>query len=328
VIVSVAALACIVLRDNGDPSLVGLALSFSLSLSSALNWGIRMMCEVEIAMNSVERFEQYAQLPQEAAAELTGDPDRNTWPTRGEISFQNLQLRYRPELPLILQGVSATIQAGEKVGVCGRTGAGKSSLILALFRFVELTGGSILIDGVDVATIGLHCLRKSLSVIPQDPFIFSGTVRQNLDPFKEYSDEMLWEVLAKVHMKDKICSLPSLLEATVVENGDNFSVGERQLLCLARALLKKSKILVLDEATAAVDLETDSLIQQTLRLECTDCTILTIAHRINTIIDYDKVMVMHEGRVVEMGPPQLLLMDPNSFFAQLSHQAAREENPT
>ncbi|OTF78883.1 hypothetical protein BLA29_003395 [Euroglyphus maynei] len=208
-----------------------------------------------------------------------------------------------------------------KVGIVGRTGAGKSTLTLALFRLLESSSGKIVIDDIDISLIGLHELRSKLSIIPQDPVLFSGTIRSNLDPFDIQSDEQLWRALEHSHLKQYVSGLESGLDYPVAENGENLSVGQRQLICLARALLRKTKILILDEATAAIDLETDSLIQQTIRKEFADCTILTIAHRLNTIIDSNRVLVLDKGRVVEYDSPRKLLADRRSRFFALAKDA-------
>jgi len=224
-------------------------------------------------------------------------------------------------MDLVVKNISCSVTGGKKIGIVGRTGAGKSSLTVALFRLVEKAEGAILIDGQDISQIGLHDLRNSLTIIPQEPVLFSGTLRLNLDPFSIYTDDQVWLALEQAHLKAFASSLAQGLEHEIAEGGENLSVGQRQLICLARALLRKTKVLVLDEATAAVDLETDDLIQATIREEFRDCTVLTIAHRINTIMDYDKIMVMDAGRVREFDSPQVLLEDSNSLFRGLAEDA-------
>lgn len=218
----------------------------------------------------------------------------------------------------MLKQISFEIKAGHRVGVVGRTGAGKSSLTLALFRLIEPIDGTIIIDGVDTSQIGLYDLRSRLTIIPQDPVLFTGNLRLNLDPFGRHSDPELWTALELSHLKPFVASLEAGLNHPVSEGGDNLSVGQKQLICLARALLRKSKIIVLDEATAAVDIETDELIQTTIRNEFNDCTIVTIAHRLNTILDYDMILVMSRGQVAEYDSPKALLNDKNSIFFSMA----------
>ncbi|XP_030838402.1 multidrug resistance-associated protein 5 [Strongylocentrotus purpuratus] len=236
------------------------------------------------------------------------------WPSRGEIRLHDVGMRYRENLPLVLKNVTCTIKAGERIGIVGRTGSGKSSLSVALFRLVEAVKGTITIDDVDISELGLFDLRSKMSIIPQDPVLFIGTVRYNLDPFGENNDADLWQAVEKAYLKEKISSLDGGLDALVAEGGDNFSVGERQLMCMARALLRNSKILFLDEATAAIDTETDSLIQQTIRTAFNDCTTLTIAHRLITVLDSDKILVMDDGKVAEFDSPIALRANPKSIF--------------
>ncbi|MGH0134262.1 UNVERIFIED_CONTAM: hypothetical protein FKN15_063193 [Acipenser sinensis] len=253
----------------------------------------------------------------EAPARIKNKAPPKGWPHEGEIVFDNTEMRYRENLPLVLKKVSFTIRAKEKIGIVGRTGSGKSSLGVVLFRLVEPCGGSIKIDGVNINEIGLADLRSKLSIIPQEPVLFSGTVRSNLDPFKQYNEEQVWDALERTHMKECIAQLPLKLDSEVVENGDNFSVGERQLLSVARALLRCCKILILDEATAAMDSETDSLIQETIREAFEDCTTLTIAHRLQTVLSCDRIMVLNQGEVVEFDEPSILLANENSRFCAM-----------
>lgn len=243
------------------------------------------------------------------------------WPQAGAVAFENYSTRYRPGLDLVVKGINADLHSAEKVGIVGRTGAGKSSLTLALFRMVEPAEGRIVVDGLDISSIGLHDLRASLTIIPQDPVLFSGSLRFNLDPFGRYSDEELWRALELAHLKKFVAQLPDGLQHAVTEGGENISVGQRQLVCLARALLRRSKILVLDEATAAVDLATDALIQETIRREFRDSTVLTIAHRLNTILDYDRVLLLDRGQVREFDSPQRLLADRDSVFSAMAADA-------
>ncbi|KIN98426.1 hypothetical protein M404DRAFT_851151, partial [Pisolithus tinctorius Marx 270] len=238
--------------------------------------------------------------------------------------------RYRPELDFVLKDISITINPREKIGICGRTGAGKSSLLLALFRIIEPCSGKILIDGVDITKIGLHDLRSSIAIVPQSPDLFEGTLRENIDPLGEHQDVDIWTALQHVHLKSYVEDLPEGLDSPVQEGGASLSAGQRQLLCFARALLYKSKILVLDEATSAVDLDTDSEIQDIIRGPTfNDVTILTIAHRLNTIIDYDRILVLAEGSVAEFDSPTILLADKSSHFYAMAHEAGliQDEGP-
>uniref|UniRef100_A0A7N6BHJ0 ATP-binding cassette, sub-family C (CFTR/MRP), member 12 n=1 Tax=Anabas testudineus TaxID=64144 RepID=A0A7N6BHJ0_ANATE len=307
----------VVLSSNDliSPSLKGLAMSYTIQLTGLLQYVVRQSTEVEARFNSVERLQEYIKVRLREI--LTVNTKVNGWPKSGAITFQNYKMRYRENTPIVLNRLNFLIQAGEKLGIVGRTGSGKSSLGVALFRLVEPAGGTVLIDGVDTNDIGLHDLRSKLSVIPQDPVLFIGTVRYNLDPFDDYTDEEIWMALEKTYMKDSISRLEGNLQAPVLENGENFSVGERQLMCMARALLRNSKIILLDEATASIDSETDALIQNTIKDAFHHCTMLTIAHRINTVLNSDRILVMDKGEVAELDPPDVLTQRPGSMFSSL-----------
>uniref|UniRef100_A0A8D0A031 ATP-binding cassette, sub-family C (CFTR/MRP), member 2 n=1 Tax=Sander lucioperca TaxID=283035 RepID=A0A8D0A031_SANLU len=279
-VVFFSALFAVISRDSLDSGLVGLSISYSLNAK----W-------------------------------ITDTRPPEKWPEAGRLHFDNYKVRYRPGLDLVLHGITCDIKSTEKIGIVGRTGAGKSSLTNCLFRIIEAAEGRILIDDVDVSTIGLHDLRNRLTIIPQDPVLFSGTLRMNLDPFNKFSDEEIWRVLDLSYLKDYVAGLQEGLQHEVAEGGENLSVGQRQLLCLARALLRKSRILILDEATAAVDLETDNLIQKTIRNEFSHCTVLTIAHRLHSIMDSSRVMVLNAGKIVEFDSPTNLLEKQGHFYA-------------
>ncbi|AES64141.2 putative xenobiotic-transporting ATPase [Medicago truncatula] len=298
-------------------STMGLLLSYALNITSLLTGVLRLASLAENSLNSVERVGTYIDLPSEAPSVIDDNRPPPGWPSSGSIKFDEVVLRYRPELPPVLHGLSFTIFPSDKVGIVGRTGAGKSSMLNALFRIVELEKGRILIDDRDIAKFGLADLRKVLGIIPQSPVLFSGTVRFNLDPFTEHNDADLWEALERAHLKDVIRRNSLGLDAEVSEAGENFSVGQRQLLSLARALLRRSKILVLDEATAAVDVRTDALIQKTIREEFKSCTMLIIAHRLNTIIDCDRVLLLDGGKVLEYNTPEELLSNEGSAFSKM-----------
>ncbi|KAK2968499.1 hypothetical protein RJ640_027549 [Escallonia rubra] len=303
-----------------NPSIAGLAVTYGINLNvlqASVIWNI---CNAENKMISVERILQYSNITSEAPLEIEDCRPPNNWPDTGTICFTNLQIRYAEHLPSVLKNITCTFPGRKKVGVVGRTGSGKSTLIQAIFRVVEPREGSIIIDDVDISKIGLHSLRSRLSIIPQDPTMFAGTVRGNLDPLEQYSDNEIWEALEKCQLGDVVRAKEEKLESTVVENGENWSVGQRQLICLGRALLKKSRILVLDEATASVDSATDGVLHHIISQEFKDRTIVTIAHRIHTVIDSDLVLVLSEGRVAEYDKPARLLERGDSFFSKLINE--------
>uniref|UniRef100_A0A667YWU7 ATP binding cassette subfamily C member 12 n=1 Tax=Myripristis murdjan TaxID=586833 RepID=A0A667YWU7_9TELE len=310
----------VVLSSNDviSPALKGLALSYTIQLTGMFQYVVRQSTEVEARFNSVERLQEYITgCVSEAPKQITRGQVPEDWPQQGAITFLNYKMRYRENTPIVLNGLHLHIRGGEKLGIVGRTGSGKSSLGVALFRLVEPAAGTIMIDGVDISAINLHDLRSKLSIIPQDPVLFIGSVRYNLDPFNNCTDEEIWAALEKTYMKDTISKLEGKLQAEVRENGENFSVGERQLICMARALLRNSKIIVLDEATASIDAETDALIQHTIKEAFQDCTMLTIAHRINTVLQADRILVMNHGEAVEFDHPDVLKKRPGSLFSSL-----------
>ncbi|XP_026918631.1 ATP-binding cassette sub-family C member 2 isoform X7 [Acinonyx jubatus] len=326
-IVFFASMMMVIYRDTLSGDTAGFVLSNALNITQTLNWLVRMTSEVETNIVAVERINEYIKVENEAPWVTDKRPPPG-WPSKGEIQFNNYQLRYRPELDLILKGITCDIKSMEKVGVVGRTGAGKSSLTNALFRILEAAGGQIIIDGVDIASIGLHDLREKLTIIPQDPILFSGSLRMNLDPFNNHSDEEIWKALELAHLKSFVAGLQVGLSHKVTEAGDNLSIGQRQLLCLARALLRKSKILIMDEATAAVDIETDHLIQTTIQKEFSHCTTITIAHRLHTIMDSDKIMVLDNGKIVEYGTPNELLKNSGPFCLMAKEAGIENVNST
>uniref|UniRef100_A0A8C1FVC7 Multidrug resistance-associated protein 1 n=1 Tax=Cyprinus carpio carpio TaxID=630221 RepID=A0A8C1FVC7_CYPCA len=294
--------------------LMSLLVPYFPQVTASLNWLVRMSSELETNIVAVEKVKEYGDTEKEAEWRLEHSTLPAGWPTAGHIEIHNFGLRYREDLELAISDISVNIEGGEKVGIVGRTGAGKSSLTLGLFRIIEAAQGEIRIDGVNVAELGLHELRSRITIIPQDPVLFSGSLRMNLDPFDGYTDEDVWRALELAHLKNFVSGLPDKLNHECSEGGENLSLGQRQLVCLARALLRKTKILVLDEATAAVDLETDNLIQSTIRTQFEDCTVLTIAHRLNTIMDYTRVLVLDKGQMAEFDSPSNLIAKKGIFY--------------
>ncbi|XP_033096664.1 ATP-binding cassette sub-family C member 8-like [Anneissia japonica] len=297
-----------------DASLVGLAITYAISMSTFLSVIVQRMAQIETMMNAMERSQRWTSLDNEPQEGIVLPP--SYWPHNGEISFDSMCVRYAPGLDTVLDDVNIDIKPGQKVGICGRTGSGKSSLTLALFRIIDTFRGKILIDGIDIAHIPLNSLRKRLAIIPQDPVLFTGTIRFNLDPDSFHSDKELWEALEIAQMKKVVADLGSGLDSPVFEGGENFSVGQRQLFCLARAFLIKTKVLVMDEATASIDVKTDAVLQEVVRRVFKDRTVLTIAHRVSTILDSDVIVVLSDGKVIEYDSPDRLLQR-NSVFASL-----------
>lgn len=328
-------------RFNVSPSIGGLVLSYILGIVQMIQFTVRQLAEVENAMNATERLHYYGtQLDEEPPLHLAEIP--SAWPEKGSIVFNEVQMRYRAGLPLVLHGLNMSVVGGERIGVVGRTGAGKSSIMSALFRLVELTSGSISVDGVDISTVGLKDLRTRLAIIPQDPTLFRGTVRSNLDPFNEHTDLELWSALrqsdlvdASTNPDDFIATATTLnnnshnrihLDDVVEEEGLNFSLGQRQLMALARALVRGSQIIVCDEATSSVDLDTDRKIQRTMATAFRGKTLLCIAHRLKTIINYDRICVMDQGRIAELGPPLELWEARGGFRAMCDRSGIRRED--
>ncbi|XP_067675325.1 multidrug resistance-associated protein 1-like isoform X2 [Haliotis asinina] len=311
---AMSSLLSVVFKGPMSGALLGLGISFSIEINGCMMWFVILQGQVETSLISMKKINEYTNSPNEAARRKNTDRLPAMWPQKGNLAFKNYSLRYREGLDLVLRDITFTVHGGEKVGVVGRTGAGKSSLMLSLFRLVEPAEGAILIDGIDISDIGLHDLREKLAIIPQDPVLFSGSLRTNLDPKGLHTDSNIWTALDHTHLRHFVASLPDKLQTDCGEGGNSISVGQRQLLCLARTLLRKAKVLVLDEATSAVDMATDDLIQETIRSEFKDCTVLTIAHRLNTVMDYDRILVLDEGTVVELGSPKRLLEEKGRFY--------------
>jgi ABC-type multidrug transport system fused ATPase/permease subunit len=350
--------------DSSFASLAGLSLTFAISVTSLLNFCVRSFATLEAGMNSVERVIYYTEsIPHEAprtseeleeqarllpnappskaalfavqACDGKAESFTSPWPEKGAVALHSLKMSYREDTPLVLKGVTIGIEGGSRIGVVGRTGSGKSSLLLTLLRLVEPTlqldddepySAPILIDGVDILRIGLKELRSNVGIIPQNPVLFSGTIRTNIDPFRKFSDEDIWNALEQCGLKEAVEGMPEKLDGIVSEYGQNLSAGMRQQLVLGRALLRQCRILLLDEATSSVDFETDKEIQRTIRENFTDCTVITIAHRINTIMDSSKILVMRDGLAAEFDTPENLLKDETSLFSDIVRHAQAEEN--
>lgn len=329
------ALLCVNRVFKIGASSVGLLLSYVLQIVGQLSMLIRTYTQLENEMNSVERITSYAFfLPQEAAYNVIETQPPQDWPQDGKIAFEDVSLAYRPGLPYVLKNLSFNVKATEKIGICGRTGAGKSSIMTALFRLSELSKGRIVIDGIDIGTLGLQELRSKLSIIPQDPVLFQGNIRKNLDPFGQNPDEKLWNALKNTGLipADKFEQIKRQskqdenlhkfhLDQNVEDEGSNFSLGEKQLIAFARALVRELKVLILDEATSSVDYETDDKIQSTIVNEFSQCTILCIAHRLKTILNYDKILVLDKGELQEYDTPWKLFNKKNSIFQQMCEKS-------
>ncbi|KAM3860086.1 ATP-binding cassette sub-family C member 3, partial [Diretmus argenteus] len=313
-IVLFAALFAVLGKEKLNPGLVGLSVSYALQVTMSLNWMVRMTSDLESNIVAVERVKEYSETKTEAPWEVEDKKPPSDWPAEGNVEFSDYSVRYREGLDLVLKNLTLSVKGGEKIGIVGRTGAGKSSMTLCLFRLLEAAGGEITIDNIKISEIGLHDLRSKLTIIPQEPVLFSGPLRMNLDPFERYSSEEIWAALEHSHLHTFVSNQPAKLELECAEGGENLSVGQRQLVCLARALLRKTRILILDEATAAIDLETDDLIQSTIRTQFEDCTVFTIAHRLNTIMDYTRVLVLDKGQIAEFDTPANLISQRGIFY--------------
>ncbi|RHY50243.1 hypothetical protein DYB30_011228 [Aphanomyces astaci] len=307
----------VVMHDAISAGLIALVITYGLSIPANLAGLVNIWARMETALIAPERLHEYIRLTKEGERHTPLDEASTSWPSKGQVQFDNVSYRYKPTDPLVLKDVSFTVNGGEKVGIVGRTGAGKSSLMMSLFRMNDVAAGHIRIDGLDIADVGLHNLRSHLAIIPQNPVLFKGTLRNYLDPFDEYDDDQLWLALQKVQLDGRIGADSDKLLGPVEENGENFSVGERQMLCMARALLRQAKIVILDEATAAIDHDTDQLLQQVVRSEFASSTVLTIAHRLDTVLDCDRILVFDQGQLVQNDTPAALVHAGTGIFFEL-----------
>ncbi|CAG8607661.1 8848_t:CDS:10, partial [Dentiscutata erythropus] len=312
--------------DQIDAGLAGLSLSFAMQFTRQIMWTVRKYTLLEMSLNAVERINEFSEIPQEAPAIIEPRPPA-CWPHSGAIVVQNLEVKYASDLEPVLHHISFNVKGQEKIGLVGRTGSGKSTIALTLFRFVEPSDGRILVDELDISSVGVEDLRSRITIIPQDPILFTGTIRSNLDTFSQYEDSEILNSLRRVHLIPSIEDIDDVLisgdnlfknlDTPVSEGGKNFSQGQRQLLCLARALLRSSKIIVMDEATASIDFAMDEKIQKMIRTEFAECTVLCIAHRLRTVIDYDRILVIDRGNIIEFDSPYNLITDNNSLFYQM-----------
>lgn len=292
---------------------VGLAITQAFGLTGLLQWGIRNWAELENCMTSVERISEYGKAEKE---ENNDDNNVKNWPNNGKVKFENVSMKYNKSIKPVLKQITFEMKPGEKIGIIGRTGAGKSSIISAIFKLYE-TKGSIYIDDLNTKVISPDVLRKKLSIIPQDPLLFVGTIRENLDPFKEYDDNQIWNALETVEMKQVVTSLDYLIK----EGGINFSAGQKQLICMARAILRNNTILILDEATANVDPVTDDLIQRIIKKKFSHCTTFIVAHKLENVMDCDKIMVLNKGSILELDSPSELLKNKDGVFTSMARQS-------
>ena len=306
-------------------ALSGFMVTYAIGITGSMNWLVRMFSQTESNLTSFERIETYANTPSER---FYGDYPRPGWPEQGQISFTDLTLKYRPELSAAISQLTCTVKSQEKIGIVGRTGSGKSTLVLGLLRLIEPSAGSVSVDGLNLSSLDLRTVRQAITVIPQEPVLFSGTIRDNIDPFGQYSQNEIVESLARVELSKFVGALPLGLDAPIQESGANLSSGQRQLFCLARALLKKSKIIVMDEATAQIDVETDVAVQRTIRREFSYATVLVVAHRLGTVMDSDRILVLDGGKLAEFAPPEELLSRPNSLFRALVRELRTGDGQT
>ncbi|UJR13227.1 hypothetical protein I4U23_000249 [Adineta vaga] len=321
VLTFMTSLFAVFMRQHFTVGIIGLAITCTMQVTQSLGWLVLFISDIESNIVSVERIQEYTELDSEAPWQISDKQVDSQWPINGKIQIEDLSVKYRENLQTVINDINIEIEPGEKIGIVGRTGSGKTSLCMALFRIIEATKGKILIDNIDISRLGLHELRSKITIIPQDAVIFAGTVRFNVDPYEIYSDDEIWRVFESVHIKQRINGLTNGLLFTFTEGGNSLSAGEKQLLCMARALLRQSKIVVLDEATASIDMETDRLIQMTIRTALKDATVLTIAHRLHTILDSTRILVLSNGNLQEFDSPNNLVLNSHSFFTKLLQDA-------
>lgn len=317
IVLSAAVSAAFLVESPWGPALSGFMVTYAMNITGSMNWLVRMFAQIESNLTSFERIETYASLSPERQSAI--EPPAG-WPNAGAIAFHDVSFRYRRELAPALQSVTLRIDPGERIGIVGRTGSGKSTLVLGLLRLLEPMSGAIEIDGIDIGALSLNALRSSIIVIPQEPVLLSGTMRENIDPRAAYTDSEVWSSLERVGLRDFITALPRQLDSQIEEGGSNLSSGQRQLVCLARALLRKSRIIVMDEATAQIDVESDVLVQRAIRREFREATVLIIAHRLGSVMDADRVLVFDAGRLKEFGKPEELLCRESGLFRSLVHE--------
>lgn len=320
VVLLVTTFSLSLMRNSLAPGLIGMAFNYALQVDQGLESMVQLWSLLETSMLSPERIAEYIDLPSEAPHIVAATEPTPSWPSKGAVEFRNVSFRYKVGGDLILKDLSFSLKPSEKCGIVGRSGAGKSSLTVALFRINEVCAGQIFIDGIDTSKLGLYTLRSRLSIITQAPVLFKGTLRKYLDPFNAYADDQLWHALRKVNLFDNISALDGKLDAPLEENGSNFSVGERQLLCMSRALLSNSRIVVMDEATAAIDQATDALLQKVIRTEFKNSTVITIAHRLDTVLDSDRIMVLDAGKIVQFDSPETLIAKGSGHFYDLANE--------
>ena len=301
-------------KNKFTPKIIGIILTYSLVLQEDIIEFLSSFSNFENTMTKMERSLSYTKIKSERPQQLTSDLNLRDWPSKGEIRFENFNVKYRNDTEIVLKDINFHLKPGEHLGVVGRTGSGKSTISLCLFRILEAYSGKIYIDGVDISKVGLQKLRESITIIPQDSTLMDGTLRYNIDPIKAYSDNEIMHVMKKIGFDYILKQNKDGLDQKISENGSNLSIGEKQLICITRAILRKSKIIVLDEATASIDYKTEEIIQKALNEILSSSTMISIAHRIKTVINADKILVLENGEIIEFDTPENLLNNKKSYF--------------